>query len=134
MGGGDPDLLYQVFINIILNAIQALETHGGGREISIAVEPEAGTPVGIPAILVVTLDDTGPGIGENDLPQIFEPFFTTKSGAAGTGLGLAVARSAMEEVGGTIRAENRWSGPDGEPGGEPRILGARFIVILPALA
>ncbi|MCJ7628251.1 MAG: ATP-binding protein [Longimicrobiales bacterium] len=131
---GDPDLLYQVFINLILNAIQAMETHGGRHELSITVEPAAGTPADPLAVLVVTLDDTGPGIGEDDLPHIFEPFFTTKSGAAGTGLGLAVARSAMEEMGGTIRAENRWTGPDGETGGESRILGARFIVNLPALA
>ncbi len=45
---GDPDLLYQVFINLILNAIQAMETHGGRRELSIAVEAVAGTPSGSP--------------------------------------------------------------------------------------
>jgi signal transduction histidine kinase len=128
---GDPDLLYQVFINLLLNALQAMEAQGSGNEIFIAVGLDGGPPGESEEVVVVTLDDTGPGIGEDDLPQIFQPFFTTKRGAAGTGLGLAVARSAVEEMGGTIRAENRWSGPDGEPGAEIRILGARFIVTLP---
>jgi two-component system, NtrC family, sensor kinase len=67
----------------------------------------------------IDIADTGPGIEPDLLERIFEPFFTTKSPAEGTGLGLAVARSIVEEHGGEITAENL---PDG---------GARFRVRLP---
>jgi signal transduction histidine kinase len=80
--------------------------------------------------VVVELEDNGPGIEEEVLPLIFEPFFTTKSRTAGTGLGLAVARSIVEEIGGSIEAENRGGGPDKGGRAPSGVAGARFRVKL----
>ena len=63
----------------------------------------------------IEVRDSGPGIPRDVLPRVFEPFFTTKPGAHGTGLGLAVARSIMEEHGGTIDVAP--SGDGATPGG-----------------
>ena len=125
---GDHDLLFQVFTNLIMNAIQAMERHDAKRVLSISLgfdSPENGEWIR------AVVEDTGPGIEGEAIPRIFDPFFTTKSGAAGTGLGLAVARSAVEEMGGSINVENR---PDVKSGGGStglRTGGARFTVRLP---
>jgi len=98
--------LQQVIVNLVLNALQAqapsvrLATTSGGEQV------------------VLTVEDTGPGIGEADLPRLFESFFTTRPD--GMGLGLAITRSIVERMDGTIRAENRAGG------------GARFVIVLPA--
>jgi signal transduction histidine kinase len=98
---GDPDQLHQVAVNLLLNAIQALETVPGERAITVrACRGETGT--------AIEVADTGPGLGESSAEQIFEPFFTTKP--QGTGLGLAVVRSIVEDHGGTIEASNRADG------------------------
>jgi len=128
---GDPDLLYQVFINLCLNAVQAMDGGRDERVLALALRREEGPGGEGPGVVRVSVQDSGPGIDEEFLPMIFEPFFTTKSGAAGTGLGLAVARSAVEEMGGSLRAENRY-GEEGEEAGPPPILGARFVLVLPA--
>jgi signal transduction histidine kinase len=70
----------------------------------------------------VDVDDDGPGIPEDVLPQIFEAFVTSRLDAKGTGLGLTVAEGIVQQHGGTIEASNR-------PGG-----GARIEVRLPAAA
>ncbi|HLQ59797.1 MAG TPA: ATP-binding protein [Gemmatimonadales bacterium] len=116
---GDPDLLHQVFVNLVLNAVQALETAPpppppAERPRTIALRGWS-TPEDITHIEVA---DTGPGIPAAALPHLFEAFFTTK--AKGTGLGLVVARSIVEELGGTLEAGNE---PDG---------GAVFRITLPA--
>jgi len=102
--------LEQTLLNLVLNAIQACE--GGGRAvIRVARAPGDGG-------IYFVVEDTGPGISPEDLPQIFDPFFTTK--IDGTGLGLANARKIIEEHDGHIHVENR---PEG---------GARFTVHFPA--
>jgi hypothetical protein len=86
----DSDQIHQVFLNLLLNAVQA--TEGAGT-----VWVEIGTEEGMAA---VTVSDTGRGIPEHQLSQIFRPFFTTKGN--GTGLGLSLARRIVEEHHGQI--------------------------------
>ncbi|MBD0319965.1 MAG: two-component sensor histidine kinase, partial [Gemmatimonadetes bacterium] len=112
---GDPNLLYQLFVNLFINALHAMDAAPGERVVWVRIAPPASAhdPV------VVEVEDTGPGIAPDVLPRIFEPFFTTKTGGQGTGLGLAVARSIVEEHDAGIAA-------DSAPGG-----GARFRLAFP---
>ncbi|MEO8636652.1 MAG: ATP-binding protein [Gemmatimonadales bacterium] len=126
---GDPDLLHDVLVNVLLNAVQALEGLDGERavmvrlavSIPLAQLPLAGTPM--PAAMtdsrwtIIEVRDNGPGITPEALPQLFEPYFTTK--ARGTGLGLVVAQSIMQEHGGWLDARNAPAG------------GAIFRLVLP---
>jgi signal transduction histidine kinase len=111
----DPLLLHQVFLNMVMNAEQAIASTGRGGRIDIATSVnEAGDRI------VATVRDTGTGIPEDTLSRIFEPFYTTKEVGKGTGLGLAIAYGIVQEHGGQIIAANH-------PGG-----GAVFTVELPA--
>jgi signal transduction histidine kinase len=103
---GDPDLLQQVFVNVLLNAVQALETAAPERPRAIVLRAWSAPPDD--DVIHIEVADTGPGIPLPALPHLFEPFFTTKP--KGTGLGLVVARSIVEECGGTLEAANE---PDG---------------------
>jgi signal transduction histidine kinase len=94
----DPDLMHQIFLNLLLNSIQALDTIEGDRRITITAYADA-------TFTTVEIMDNGPGMSEEVAAQALEPFFTTKPQRGGTGLGLAVARNIIEEHGGTIRAE-----------------------------
>jgi signal transduction histidine kinase len=91
----DPRLLARVLSNLIGNAVDALS--GGEGEITLSVAKRSGK-------IVVTVDDTGPGVPARILPRLFDPYFSAKSG--GTGLGLAIAKKIVEEHGGSITAEN----------------------------
>jgi signal transduction histidine kinase len=92
--------LYQVFLNLIKNAIDAME--GGGRlDITTRREKDAA---------VMEFADTGMGLSEEVLAKMFEPFFTTKSVGKGTGLGLAICKDIIERYGGQIGAGNRAEG------------------------
>jgi len=95
----DPRLLARVLSNLIGNAVDALS--GAAGEIVVSAERSDGR-------IIVTVDDTGPGVPERILPRLFDPYFSAKSG--GTGLGLAIAKKIVEEHGGTIAAENRRGG------------------------
>lgn len=108
----DPKQMQQVFLNLILNAIQAMQS-GGVLTIGTAlVERESGKWIR------VSIGDTGPGIPEQILGKIFTPFFTTK--AQGTGLGLAICQKLVEQQGGMISVESE----DGK--------GTIFYIDLPA--
>ena len=107
---GDPQQLEELFLNLMINACDAMPD-GGRVEVRFS-EPE-------PGWLTAELADEGAGIDEEDLEQIFEPFFTTKEVGHGTGLGLSVTESIVESHGGSISAANR---PEG---------GAVFTVRLP---
>jgi PAS domain S-box-containing protein len=96
---GSEGRLEQVFVNVLVNAIQALE----GAKNRITIEIVAGADVRI------TITDTGPGIAHPD--RVFEPFYTTKPIGEGTGLGLAVCKQLVERMRGRIEIER--TGKDG---------------------
>ncbi|KPL05655.1 hypothetical protein AMJ85_11410 [candidate division BRC1 bacterium SM23_51] len=123
----EPTLIKQVFLNLVINACQAMP--GGGRLTVISRVGRGGwdTPVAhtmadqdAGPMVEVSFTDTGVGISEADLRKIFTPFFTTKEVGKGTGLGLSVSYRIIQNHGGTITAESR---------GEGR--GATFRVYLP---
>lgn len=91
---GDEQKLKQVFVNLILNAVDVLAP--GGR-IKIQVKKDE-----LPDRVLVTVQDNGPGIPEHIQGRIFEPFFTTKAQNKGTGLGLSVSRGIIKKLGGEI--------------------------------
>ena len=96
---GDPEDLKEVFFNLILNGIQAMDEskRTAKRRLSVRAGPSGG-------VVAVRVSDTGPGISEEALPHVFEPFFTTK--ASGTGLGLAIVKRDVERMGGSIAVSN----------------------------
>jgi signal transduction histidine kinase len=98
----DRGRLVQVFQNLLQNAIQHAPR---GSAVSLSAWTEA-TDDG-PGV-VVTIEDTGPGIPPSDLQRIFEPFVTRRRG--GTGLGLAIVQRIVDEHGGTVTAINRPAG------------------------
>jgi signal transduction histidine kinase len=101
-------MLYRAFLNIILNAIQAME--GGGTLQVEAKQEEQGETT-------ISFSDNGPGMSEEKAAQVFEPFITDKS--KGTGLGLAITKNIVEEHGGEIRVESR------------EHEGTRFVITFP---
>lgn len=90
---GDPDKLQQLFLNLFLNAIDAMPEGGTLR---IAIAPGRGGEI------EVRVADTGVGIAGADLPHIFTPFFSTKPTGRGSGLGLVVAAGIVADHGGRI--------------------------------
>jgi PAS domain S-box-containing protein len=108
-----PTRIAQVLLNLVLNAAQAIP-EGDATQHRIEVRTRR---AGDRALIEVT--DTGPGVPEAIAERIFEPFFTTRSAQGGTGLGLWLSRTIVEEEGGTLTTRNR---PEG---------GAVFTVSLP---
>ncbi len=92
----DRDRLNQVFINIMLNAVQSMEKGGELRVSARTLTREAGVEV--------TIADTGCGMDRETLEQVFYPYFTTRQG--GTGIGLAISQKIISDHGGTIRMES----------------------------
>lgn len=91
---GDIDRLRQVLVNLLLNAVQALNEQG---KIRIVLK----TLVNAAEIFI---DDDGPGISDEQKEAVFDPFYSTKEKGKGTGLGLAICRKLIEEHGGSIEA------------------------------
>ncbi len=108
---GDPDRLQQVFLNLLMNAADAMP-EGGTLEVGVA-------PTGAGEV-EISVGDSGVGIPKERLARIFDPFFTTKPRGEGTGLGLLVTRRIVLEHGGSIEVTS-------EPG-----AGACFRIRLPA--
>jgi signal transduction histidine kinase len=106
----DRERLLQVFLNLFLNAADAMPD-GGLLEVTLA-------PLGDREV-VVEVADTGCGIAEDDIEHVFDPFFTTKTAGEGNGLGLSVVRSILTEHGGAVTVESRLG------------HGTRFRVVLP---
>jgi len=91
-----PEEAQQVFQNIIVNAIQAMNGHG---RLSLSTRFEDGW-------IVIRIADTGPGIPKAFLGKIFDPFFTTKEPGKGTGLGLNIVYQIVTKYGGTVGVES----------------------------
>lgn len=94
--GGDPDRLNQVFLNLLLNAVQSME-QGGELTVSARNSREGGS-------VVVSIRDSGCGITQENLSQLFYPYFTTKIG--GTGIGLAISQKIISDHKGSIRIDS----------------------------
>ena len=108
----DPHQVQQVFLNIINNGRQAIETHSPKGWVRISSETSSDK-------IRVIFEDSGPGISEENLSKVFDPFFTTKEVGKGTGLGLSLCYGIIKEHGGTITVRSK-------PG-----QGATFVVELP---
>lgn len=104
--------LEQVISNLIINALDAVDEHGG--EIGIKVEAASD------GMISIAVADNGPGVAAEDAPHIFDPFFSTKDIGTGTGLGLTITYGIVNDVGGRIEAER-----------SAMLGGARFTVFLP---
>jgi len=112
----DEQFCERIFVNLIQNAFQAMESSPGGAQIlRISAAPE--TAGGRPGVGIV-IEDTGPGVPPEAREQIFNPFFTTKKD--GVGLGLAIVAKIVDDHRGSIKLES---------GSQP---GARFRIFLPA--
>jgi signal transduction histidine kinase len=129
----DPHLLQQLLFNLIHNAVQAMESTDGPREVRVSAHVTSDSSGGFtaspgiasPAFVELEVADTGPGIPDEVLPRVFEPFFTTKTGGEGTGLGLAVVAGIAEEHGAAVDARTIRDA-------EGRPAGAAFRVRFPA--
>jgi signal transduction histidine kinase len=112
----DPNRLRQAFLNLFLNAIEAMPKGGtltittktkyshrnkASRMNAKSLNPNSLTP----ASMEITIEDTGCGVAKEDLPHIFDPFYSKKDG--GTGLGLSITHGIVEEHNGRIRVESR---------------------------
>ncbi|MBI4892881.1 MAG: HAMP domain-containing histidine kinase [Acidobacteria bacterium] len=111
----NPDRMVQVFVNLLRNALHAVPALGGQIRVVSALTNSGGRPA-----ISVAVDDNGPGIPPEVLPDVFEAFVTTRLDAQGTGLGLTVVEGIIHQHEGAISAANL---PQG---------GARLEVILPA--
>jgi len=117
----DPNRLEQVFVNLLINARDAIEKKGEqrtgkdeGRRITLKTRAEDGT-------VTIEVTDTGSGIPKALLDKIFEPFFTTKKVGKGTGLGLSISYGIVQDYDGTIEVLSK----EGE--------GATFIIRFPRM-
>ena len=121
---GDDVQLEQAFVNLLLNAIEAMGPHG---RLTVATQAGQGRSArdkgrdcaGRTQLLRVTIRDTGVGIPRENISRLFGPFFSTKDG--GTGLGLSITRRIIEEHGGVISVKSK---PN---------QGAAFQIVLPTL-
>lgn len=111
----DTNQIQQVFLNIIINAEQAMRSDGGEGTLRIRSSASDGN-------VVVAFQDSGPGMSAETIRRIFDPFFTTKEAGEGTGLGLTISYGIIEDHGGRI-----WA--DSEPG-----RGTTFVIELPIVA
>jgi two-component system, NtrC family, sensor kinase len=112
---GEPGRLSQVFINLLVNAGQALADPAlARREIVVTTRREG-------ELVIAEVTDSGPGIKPEHLPRLFEPFFTTKEAGRGTGLGLSISRDIVRRVGGDIRMASTLG------------VGTTVTVVLPAV-
>lgn len=118
---GNMCQLYQIVLNLTVNAAQAIGPRGGTITIGTVVEPGEDDERGGRSIRLFVGDD-GPGIDPAALDHIFEPFFSTKQGDEASGIGLAIVRRIVQTHGGVISAES-------VPG-----QGARFDLLFPAAA
>ena len=109
----DADQLEQVFVNMIMNAFDAMNRGGGTLRVTADTEHNRDG-----ARVMLAFEDTGVGVAPENEGRLFAPFFTTKEPGKGTGMGLAVSQSIVREHGGEITFS---SGPSG----------SKFVVAIP---
>ncbi len=109
----DADQLQQVFVNLAMNALDAMAMEGGTLRITAGAENAHSA-----ARLKVVFEDSGPGVAAQHQDRVFDPFFTTKEPGRGTGMGLAVSQSIMRDHNGEITLTRE-------------AHGARFVVTMP---
>jgi len=119
---GNANILHQVFMNIVANAVDAMEK---GGTLSVLTRHIASLHK-----TVIEIQDTGTGIPEELLGDVFDPFFTTKPSGEGTGLGLAISYSMVRKMGGNIRATSTCATENSYP---YQPTGTTFTIELPAL-
>jgi two-component system sensor histidine kinase AtoS len=113
----DKNQMHQVFLNLFLNAIQAMPN---GGELKIDVSPLRSTLLdGFKNVIKIVISDTGRGIPPHLIQKIFDPFFTTKP--KGVGLGLSIAYQIIKKHGGTIAVKSEWE------------RGTSFVINLPEI-
>ncbi len=108
---GDETQLRQLFLNMTLNALQAMEEGGGTLTVTSEAEDSR---------VSIVFKDTGAGIKREDLSKIFDPFFTTKAKGKGTGLGLSICHNIVRQHQGQISVES------------VEAEGSKFVITLPA--
>ncbi|MFZ5447905.1 MAG: ATP-binding protein [Thermodesulfobacteriota bacterium] len=108
----DPQRMQEVFLNLLMNAIQAIKEIPGEIRITAAPDPASHEAV-------ITIEDTGVGIPKEELDRVFDPFYTTKEVGVGTGLGLSIVYGIIEKHQGHIAVESK----EGE--------GTRFTIRMP---
>jgi signal transduction histidine kinase len=115
----DASKIEQVFVNLMINAIDAMPSGGTLTVRTSRRRMTVGPDVGIrrtdqfrigQSVLVVEIEDTGTGVDEATRSRLFDPFFTTKPTGKGTGLGLAMSKTIIALHGGTIQIANRENG------------------------
>jgi two-component system, NtrC family, sensor kinase len=111
----DSNQIKQVFLNLLLNSIDAIEDRG-----TITLSTEKIESVPGKSYLQITFADTGCGIPKDKIEKVFDPFYTTKDGQGNAGLGLSIVKGIIDKHHGTVRIES-------ESGG-----GTRVIIALPA--
>ncbi len=116
---GDGDLLHRATFNLVLNALQYAGAHGRIR-VTLEGPLERVDPrvPDVPNPILISVEDSGPGVATEDIDRVFDPFYTTRKG--GSGLGLAVVHRAMDAHEGSVVLETSALG------------GARFVMVLPA--
>ena len=113
--GGDRDQLMQIIVNLLINAQQALSGRPGPRRVWLSLAAGQGD-------VVLSVRDNGPGVAHVHRAKIFDAFFTTKPEGVGTGIGLALCRTIVENHGGSLELSDPAGG------------GAAFLVRLPLVA
>lgn len=106
---GDAANLKQLFLNILLNSLQAMPD-GGIITIGVSDRPTAGDGARRKKVVCIEITDTGHGIPDQDLPKVFDPFFTTKE--SGTGLGLSISYGIVSRHDGEIEIRSRTDGDE----------------------
>jgi len=117
----DSNRLEQVFVNLLINARDAIEKKGEQRDRKEEAKRITLRTKAEDAMVTIEVTDTGTGIPEALLDRIFEPFFTTKKVGKGTGLGLSISYGIVQDYDGTIKVESK----EGE--------GATFIIRFPRI-
>ena len=118
----DSSQIYQVIMNLCTNAYQAMAEKGGTLTVQVNhLKAGDGTRLSPRPHVALTVSDTGPGMAEEEKKHIFKPYYTTKPLGRGTGLGLAMVHSIVQQSGGIIRVNSN-------PG-----CGSQFSIFLPEL-